>query len=355
MLKCIFRHTIPAYYYSIGCKHLKQLLGFILFALTTQCQAQSLGVRTVTLMGSRWDITIVASDSTQAEKYIDTVVAEVTRIEYLISDWKPQTQVSEVNRMAGIRPVKVDREVFDLTQRAINLSRLTNGAFDISFAAMDRIWKFDGSMTQMPSPEAIKKSVEKVGYQNIVLDSAASTIFLKNKGMKIGFGALGEGYAADQCRQMMQARGVVAGIINGSGDMSVWGQHPNGHSWTIGIADPENSTGLYAVVPLEQPSVVTSGSYEKFVVFNGKRYSHIINPATGYPASGLTAVTVFGPSAEVANGFSTSIMVLGRKKGLKLLRQFPQYQCLMIADNKKVYTSPNLPRKKLKKWRHWQE
>lgn len=332
---------------------MKYLFSLFFFALVYSCPAQVLRQRAVTLMGSRWDITIVAADSAMAEKQIDSVIAEVTRIEYLISDWKPETQVSAVNRMAGVAPVKVDREVFDLTQRALHLSNLTNGAFDISFAAMDRIWKFDGTMTQMPTPEAIKKSVEKVGYKNILLDSAACTIFLKNKGMKIGFGALGEGYAADRCRQLMLARGVQAGIVNGSGDMSTWGKQPNGKPWTIGIADPANSTELYAVVPLLQPSVVTSGSYEKYVVFNGRRYSHIINPATGYPATGLMAVTIFGPSAELANGFSTSIMVMGKKAGLKLLKQFPEYQCLIITDHKKVFTSPNLSHKQLKAWRKW--
>lgn len=173
-------------------------------------------------MGGRFDITIVANDTASAEKNIDAVIAEITRIENLISDWKPDSQVSEVNQNAGIRPVKVDREVFELTQRAIKLSEITNGGFDVSFAAMDRIWKFDGSMTEMPSAEAIKKSVEKVGYKNIILDSVQSTIFLKLKGMKIGFGALGEGYATDKCRTMMLSKGIKAGIINGSGDMSTW-------------------------------------------------------------------------------------------------------------------------------------
>lgn len=321
------------------------------FLSATQVFPQTLGKRTVTLMGSRWDITIVAQDSATAQHYIDTVIAEVSRIEYLISDWKPQTQVSEVNRMAGIRPVQVDREVFALAQRALALSKLTHGSFDISFAAMDRIWKFDGSMTEMPTPEAIRKSVEKVGYQNILLDSAASTIFLQLPGMKIGFGALGEGYAADRCREMMIAKGIKAGIVNGSGDMSVWGSHPGGQPWTIGIADPKNSDDLYAIVPLRQGAVVTSGSYEKFVVFNGKRYAHIINPATGYPATGLTSVTVFGPSAETANGFSTSIMVMGKADGLRMLRQFPDYSCLIIADNGKVYRSKNLSKRTLRKWR----
>lgn len=303
--------------------------------------AQILRKRTTMLMGGRFDITIVAKDALSAERYIDTVIYEISRIENLISDWKEDSQISEVNRNAGIRPVKVDREVFELTQRAIHFSEITDGAFDISFAAMDRIWKFDGSMTEMPSPEAIRKSVEKVGYRNIILDTAASTVFLKLPGMKIGFGALGEGYAADKCRQMMQAKGVVAGIVNASGDISAWGTQPDKKEWTIGIRNPFQAGKLVAVVPLRKGAVTTSGTYEKFVEFDGTRYSHIINPSTGYPATGLCSVTVFGPSAEVANGFSTSLMVLGKEKGLLLLQQYPAYSCMMITDVGEVIVSEN--------------
>ncbi|MRX77352.1 FAD:protein FMN transferase [Pedobacter petrophilus] len=302
-------------------------------------------------MGSKFEITIVAKDAKTAEENIDTVINEISRIEFLISDWKPASQISQVNSNAGIKPIKVDREVFDLTKRALYLSKITGGAFDISFAAMDKIWKFDGSMAEMPTAEAIKKSVEKVGYQNIILDSINSTIFLKLKGMKIGFGALGEGYAADRCRNMMLKKGIKAGIVNGSGDMSTWGKHPKGHHWTIGITNPFHKDSLYAVVPLKNSAVVTSGNYEKFVVFNGKRYSHIINPVTGYPATGLTSVTVFGPDAELANGFSTSIMVLGKEAGLKFINQFPKFSCIMFGDNGQVYHSNNLSEKMIKRWK----
>ena len=308
--------------------------------------SQVLRKRTTLLMGGRFDISIVAKDSLSAEQNIDIVIAEITRIENLISDWKPTSQVSEVNQNAGIRPVKVDREVFELTQRAIRFSEITNGGFDISFAAMDRIWKFDGSMTEMPSAEAIKKSVEKVGYKNIILDSINSTIFLKLKAMKIGFGALGEGYATDKCRAMMLAKGIQAGIINGSGDMSTWGTQPNRKPWNIGITNPFDTDKLTTIVPINNGAVTTSGSYEKFVVFDGKRYSHIINPATGYPATGLCSVTVFGPNAETANGLSTSLMVLGKTAGLVLLDKFPDYSCLMITDAGKVVKSKNFKKKR---------
>ena len=320
---------------------MKHCLTFLALFFSFSAHAQVLRKRTTMLMGGRFDITIVGRDSANAETNINAVIAEITRIENLISDWKPTSQVSEVNANAGIRPVQVDREVFDLTERAVALSKLTGGAFDISFAAMDRIWKFDGSMTEMPTAEAISKSVEKVGYQNIILDKAHTTIFLKKKGMKIGFGALGEGYATDRCRDMMLEKGIKAGIVNASGDMSAWGKQPDGSDWVIGITDPNRQGELFAVVPLRQGAVVTSGSYEKFVVFNDKRYSHIINPATGYPATGLTSVTVFGPSAEKANGFSTSLMVMGKDAGMKLINNYPEFSCIMITDEGKVLTSRN--------------
>lgn len=321
---------------------MKYLLLSLCLVIACSSNAQSLQKRTVTLMGSRWDITIVASDSLSAENYIDAVIKEVSRIENLISDWKPETQISDVNRNAGIAPVKVDKEVLALTQRAVHMSEITNGAFDISFAAMEKIWKFDGSMMEMPTPGAVKKAVEKVNYKNIIIDTVNSTIFLKEKGMKIGFGALGEGYAADKCRDMMVAQGVPAGIINGSGDIRCWGNKPDGKPWNIGVADPFNRGEVYAVVPLHQSAVTTSGSYEKYAEINGKRYAHIINPKTGYPATGLISVTVFGPSTEICNAFSTSIMVMGKNAGLHLLKNYPAYSCIIVSDKGRFFTSPGI-------------
>lgn len=328
---------------------MKNRLGVLIFLLliNSGVNSQIKRIRSAYLMGGRFEITIVAKDSLTAENNIDTVIAEITRIENLISDWKSTTQVSLVNANAGIKPIKVDKELLDLTERALNFSKITNGAFDISFAAMEKIWRFDGTMDEMPSTEAVKKAVEKVGYKNIIINQDSSTIFLKLKGMKIGFGALGEGYAADRCRAMMLAKGIQAGIVNATGDINAWGRQPNGNAWNIGINNPFKDNALIAVVPLDG-AVTTSGSYEKYVMLNGKRYAHIINPATGYPATGLTSVTVFGKSTEVANGLSTSIMVLGKKKGLKLLKLFPGYNCFMISDKGKYYSSKGFRLRKYK-------
>ncbi len=296
------------------------------------CSAQVQLKRRVILMGSVFDITIVERDTIPALQRIGEVAEEVRRIENLISEWKPETQVSDVNRNAGIRPVKVDREVFELTRRAIAYSRMSGGAFDITTAAMDKVWKFDGSMTAVPSGETVRKSVEKVGYTGIVLDSSASTIFLTAEGMKIGFGSIGKGYAADRGRALMKQAGVKGGIVNASGDLSAWGTQADGREWIVGIGDPFRAGRTIRTLPVGEASLATSGSYSKYAEIEGKRYAHIIDPRTGYPATGLISVTIAGPSAELANALSTSVMVLGKQEGKKLVKRFPGYGYLVISD-----------------------
>lgn len=317
-------------------KSLKNFSYLFLILSSSSIFAQVERSRLVTLMGSKFEITLVDKDSLSAERNIDKSIDEIRRIENLISEWKPETQISEVNRNAGIKPVKVDSEVFALTEKGIYFSKLTDGAFDISIVAMDKIWKFDDSMNELPSEESIKSSVKNVGYQNIILDKTNSTIFLKNKGMKIGFGSIGKGYAADKTRELMKSFGVKAGIINASGDISAWGTQSDGKPWAIGINNPFKDDKIAAVLYLKENAVTTSGSYEKYAEIHGKRYSHIMNPKTGYPSTGLTSVTIVGPNATMANGFSTSIMVLGKKEGLKLIKKFPEYQYLLITDSGKI-------------------
>ncbi len=293
-------------------------------------------------MGSRFDLTVVANDSTEGRKYIEIAIEEITRIEKLISSWDTNSQTSEINRNAGIKPVKVDKELFDLIERAIAISKLTDGAFDISYASMDRIWKFESSMTKMPSKEEIAASVEKVGYENILLDKANHTVFLKKIGMKIGFGAIGKGYAADTTKQLLISKGVSSGIINASGDMNTWGKQPNGEDWTVAITNPMNKNKAFALLPLKQGAVVTSGDYEKFVMFDGIRYAHIINPKTGYPSRGIISVTVFAPSAELADALATSIFVMGKDIGLDRINQIPNVECIIIDTEGRVHQSQNI-------------
>lgn len=318
---------------------------FILFGIT--CSAQGTYKRTLKLMGSRFDITVVAPDSIEAHSFIDLAVAEITRIEKLISSWDPNSQTSEINRNAGIKAVKVDRELFDLIDRSLGISKLTDGAFDISYASMDKIWKFDGSMTKMPTEDEIKSSVSKIGYKNILLDKENSTVFLVNSGMKIGFGAIGKGYAADKAKKLLMSKGVVAGIINASGDMNTWGKQTNGEPWKVAITNPLDKNKAFALLPITNGAVVTSGNYEKFVVFNGVRYSHIIDPRTGYPATGIISATVFAPKAEMADALATSIFVMGKEIGLNRINQIPNVECIIIDEKGQIITSNNITIEKL--------
>ena len=319
----------------------KYLLLFFLSAGLT-ITAQKSYTHTIKLMGSRFNITVVAKDSLRAASYQTMAIGEILRIEKLISSWDINSQTSEINRNAGRQPVQVDRELFNLIKRAISISKLTDGAFDISYASMDAIWSFDGTMTKIPSDNSIKKSVSKVGYKNIELDDANSTVFLKLPGMKIGFGAIGKGYAADKTKTLLIENGVQSGIINAAGDMNTWGKQPNGEEWNIAITNPLNKNKVFAILPLKNGAVVTSGNYEKYITLKGKRYSHIIDPRTGYPSSGIISVTVFAPKAELADALATSVFVMGIEVGLNRINQLPRIECVIINDEGHIFTSENI-------------
>ena len=318
----------------------------IVFFSTKFC-AQEMHRQTLKLMGSRFDISVVTKDSLEAKTYIEIAISEISRIEKLISSWDINSQTSNIIKNAGIQPVKVDKELFKLIERAIEIAKLTDGAFDISYASMDKIWKFDGSMKIMPSEEEIINSVSKVGSQNIILDYENQTVFLKLKGMKIGFGGIGKGYAADKAKQLLISKGVKAGIINASGDMNTWGKQPNGDDWKVAITNPLNKNKTFALLPISNGAVVTSGNYEKHVTFNNKRYTHIIDPRTGYPSNGIISVSVFAPKAELADALATSIFVMGTEVGIDRINQLKHIECIIIDDTGKIHTSKNININKL--------
>lgn len=322
------------------------LTGFLIVSMLSF--GQIVHKRKLSMLGSPFEITVIAKDTIQGNFFADLAVAEVKRIENQISDWIPTTQISEINKNAGKKAIQVDDEVFELVQRAIKISKLTNGAFDISYASMDKIWKFDGSMKEMPTPEAIKKSVEKIGYENIVLDDKQKTIFLKLEGMKLGLGGIGQGYIADKVKTLLQSKGCTSGIVNVSGDINTWGTQLDGKPWTVGIINPMNKNKVFATFPIIDSAVETSGSYEKFVMFNGIRYSHIIDPRTGYPATGIVSVSVFAKQTEIADALATGIFVLGVEVGLDLVNQLKGIECIIVDDKGKIHTSKGIDVQKYK-------
>jgi len=299
--------------------------------------------KTLRLMGNRFTISVVDGDAQWAEKQIYEAIAEVRRIERLLTTFNNDSQTNQINENAGIRPVKVDKEVFDIIQRSLRISALTDGAFDISYGSIDkRFWNFDKEMTSLPDAEAAKESVKLINYQNIVLDAQNLTVFLKENGMRIGFGGIGKGYAAERAKQLLIKNGVKSGIVNAAGDLTTWGNQPNGKPWTIAIADPDTQNKAFSYINISDVAVATSGNYEKFVIIDGKKYSHTIDPKTGFPVSGIKSVTIICPNAELADAMTTPITVLGVDAGLGLINQMKQIACIIIDDDNNIYTSNNI-------------
>ncbi len=299
--------------------------------------------RILKLMGNRFEISVVADDKEWAEEKIDQAIIEIKRIEKLLTTFSDVSQTNEINRNAGIQPVKVDEEVFNLIGRALNISALTQGAFDITYGSIDKsLWNFDVNMKQLPDRKTAQESVRLINYRNVELDFSAQTVFLKEAGMRIGFGGIGKGYAAGCAKTLLKEQGVASGIVNAAGDLITWGTQPEGKPWTIAIADPDQKVWPFSTLNISNVAIATSGNYEKYALINGKKYSHTIDPKTGLPVSGIKSVSIICPSAELADAMATPVMVMGVKVGLDLINQLQQIACVIIDDQNQVYTSKNI-------------
>lgn len=299
--------------------------------------------KSLKLMGNRFEISVISNNEPQAFNNIDKAVAEIQRIEKLLTTFSNESITYHINENAGIKPVVVPKEVFDLISRCQIISRISQGAFDISYGSIDkRFWNFDLEMLKLPDEEQAKKAVHLINYQNILLDTDKLSVFLKEKGMRIGFGGIGKGYAAERAKKILIENGIQSGIVNAAGDLTTWGYQENGQPWTVGIADPNKKEALFSTFEITNRSVATSGSYEKFVVINGKKYSHTIDPKTGYPISGIKSVTVIADNAEIADALATPVSVLGIEIGLDFINQLPNIDCIIIDDYNNIYHSKNI-------------
>ncbi|MBS1934890.1 MAG: FAD:protein FMN transferase, partial [Bacteroidetes bacterium] len=254
--------------------------------------------KSLKLMGNRFQVSVVADNEDQAMECIDAAVHEIQRIEKLLTTFNEESETALINKNAGIAPVQVSRETFDIIERSVRISKITQGAFDITYGSVDkRLWNFDTAMKSLPDKDVAKKMVRLVNYRNIILDHTNTTVFLKEKGMRIGFGGIGKGYAAEKAKQVLLAMGIESGIVNASGDLSVWGYQPNGDAWTIGIVNPNMAGEIFSYMNVTNMAIATSGNYEKFVLIGGKKYSHTINPRTGLPVTGIKSVTILSTNA----------------------------------------------------------
>ena len=294
-------------------------------------------------MGNRFEFTTVTEDGAMAAMAIAAAIKEVSRIEELLSTFKESSQVNEINNFAGVKPVRVDKEVIGLVLRSLKISSLTQGAFDITYGSMDKsLWNFDVNMTSLPDRETALQSVALINYQNVLVNTKTSTVMLKHKGMRIGFGGIGKGYAADRARKVMTDMGIKSGIVNAAGDLVTWGTQPNCQAWTVGIADPNHKQHAFSALSISNMAIATSGNYEKYAVIDGQKYSHTIDPKTGLPVTGIKSVSVICPSAELADALATPIIVMGAAVGLNLIDQLNNVACVVIDDNDRIHTSKNI-------------
>ncbi len=295
------------------------------------------------LMGNRFIISVSATNSKEGSHFIDIAENEIKRIEAIFTTYSTSSITHQINVSAGISPVKVSTEVFELIERAQKISELTDGAFDLSYGSLDtRFWNFDKKMTSLPDSFEAQKSIYLINYKNIILDKKEHTVFLKNNGMRIGFGGIGKGYAADQAKKVLQNAGVIAGVINASGDLSTWGEHPQNGPWTISLAHPDSPLKSFSTLNLSNMAVATSGNYEKYVIIGDQKYSHTINPKTGFPIQGIKSVSVICPIAELSDALATPITIMGVSAGIDLINQMNGVACIIIDDNNKMYHSNNI-------------
>ena len=298
---------------------------------------------TALLMGNQFEISAVSLSEEVANQSIHAAINEIKRIEKLLTTYHDSSETNLINRNAGIAAVAVSEEIFNLIERSIRISGITQGAFDITYGSIDKsLWNFDTQMKSLPDKETAKEMVRLINYRNIILDRENTTVFLNEKGMRIGFGGIGKGYAAEMAKTTMQQLGITSGIVNASGDLTTWGAQPNGEEWTIGIANPNILGEVFSFLKISGLAVATSGNYEKFIVIDGKKYSHTIDPRTGLPVTGIKSVTIITKNAEIADAMATPVTIMGVNAGLHMINQMKDIEVIIIDDFDKIHHSNNI-------------
>jgi thiamine biosynthesis lipoprotein len=295
--------------------------------------------RVVRLMGNQFEISVVGNDPHWADERIDDAIAEINRVEKLLSTFSDDTPINKINRNAGIKPVKTTGEIFRLIDRSLQISALTDGVFDITYYAEKDTAHFETG--QGKSADVIT-AAKQVSYKNVVLDAKEQTVFLKEKGMRIGFGANIKGYAADRAKYVLQMQGVSNGVINADGDLLTWGAGPVNEPWTIATADPAQKTQSFANVEISNMAIATSVNAEKQLAIINKKYSNAVNTKKGFTVSGIKSVSIVSTCAELADAMATPVMLIGINAGLYLINQLNQLACIIIDDHDRVYTSKDV-------------
>ena len=285
-------------------------------------------------MGTFARMLVVAPDKATAEQSVKAALAVFDRIETLMSDYDPDSQISEVNRRAFAEPVAVDADVFDVLVAAVEYSRLSDGAFDITVGPVVQLWRTARNTAVAPTPEHIADAGAKVGWRHLILDPEHKTVRFALEGMALDLGGIAKGYAIDKAAEAIRQAGAVGGMVDIGGDLVCFGRSlgQNPH-WLIGLQDPAADEKHLMRLALDDRAVATSGDYRRFAILNGQKYSHIVNPATADAAADLSSVTIIAPTATQADALATAVSVLGPEKGMALIETIDDVEAILIRSN----------------------
>ena len=283
-------------------------------------------------MGTFAHIVAVARTQPQADEAIEAAFDKIYEIDHLMSDYDPNSLLSQVNREAFAHPVPVDAELFEVLTAAKLYSCMSDGAFDITVGPVVQLWRKAKEDNLAPTPEALAKAKEAVGYENLILDTENKTVKFAKEGMFLDLGGIAKGYAVDKAIEILQAAGLKGGMVDIGGNLRCFGTPANDKpNWRIGLQDPQKEEDILMVLNMDGMAVATSGDYRRFVVINGQKHSHIINPATADSAQDLSSVTIITPTAMAADALSTTVTVMGDKKGMELIETIPDTEAILIS------------------------
>lgn len=297
------------------------------------------------VMGTFAHLKAIAKDPNTAKKCVETAFAELEKVDNLMSDYKSDSEISQVNRDSAQRDVKVSKSTLEVLQKSVEFSRLSEGAFDITIGPLSDLWRSAAEVNTVPTDAELEQARSKVGYEKLILDANEMTVRFSVEDMKLDLGGIAKGYAIDLAVEAMRAGGAVGGMVDVGGDIRCFGLPPRGKkTWRIGLEDPTepedadqslagNASRVLLVLKLRNAAIATSGGYRRFVLVEGKRYSHIMNRDTGASAEGMSSVTIISQDAIDADALATTVSVMGPEKGLALIETIPGIEAILITPS----------------------
>jgi len=307
----------------------------LLFVTTAPARAEWYA-REEAIMGTRIAVEVWHEDPAAAAAAIESVIAEMHRIDELMSHYKPESQLSKVNRDAAGAPVKVDPELAGLIARALEFSDMSGGAFDITYASVGYL--YDYREHRHPTEAQIQAALPAVNWRHVVVDPGASIVRFLKPGVRIDLGGIAKGHAVDSGIAILKARGITNATVTAGGDSRILGDRRD-RPWIVGIRHPDDRDRVIARIPLEDSAISTSGDYERFFDEDGVRYHHIIDPKTGKSPHGVRSVTVIAPTSTLAEGLTKSVFILGPERGIALVEAQPDADAVVVtAEGKVVYS-----------------